>query len=85
MLEQYAQRGIDPLSIERDGIERLQCTHPVDGLGHSRWLEEPHGADPLHELDRLTGEADMLLSDDGWVPMAPSEDGDARDTAPARL
>jgi hypothetical protein len=36
-------------------------------------------------LDRLTGEADMLLPDDGWVPMAPSEDGDARDTAPARL
>lgn len=36
-------------------------------------------------LDRLTGEADMLLPDDGWVPMAPSEDSNERDTAPARL
>lgn len=36
-------------------------------------------------LDRLTGEADMLLPDAGWVPMAPSEDSNERDTAPARL
>lgn len=36
-------------------------------------------------LDRLTGDADMLIPDEGWVPMAPSEDGEDRDTAPATL
>jgi hypothetical protein len=37
----------------------------------------------LVRVDRITGDADMLLPDEGWVPMAPADEDSGPDATPA--
>src|SRR5690348_5194440 len=53
ILQQHAERIVDRLGIEGEGVEFDQRPHPVERLGNARRLEKLHAPQRLDEADHL--------------------------------